>query len=486
MPTYARHHPEQSILYRTIQNHFETFIATAQQATDGRPFPLHVYKEVNAFLGCGILANGFIRVRCQSCGDEKLTPFSCKRRGFCPSCGGRRMNEISTHMDEAVFPNVAVRQWVVSFPFSVRYALAYNPALVTKVLSIFMRIVSNYYVKAARKKGINGKTGAITFIQRFGSQLQLNIHLHALFIDGVYTTDENEPSFFPVPPPTDDEIVTIVRRICQRVRRYLEKKGYELNDFSDDPFAHEQPVLSQILGASVQSRIGIGERAGLRVRRVGEGIRLDPAYSVGNRCAVCEGFSLHANTQILAHDRKALQKLIRYTARPPIALERMTEREDGKILYKLKNCYSDGTTHALFDPVELVEKVVALIPPARANLVRYSGIFASNSKIRSQIVPAVKAPKEGRRSSAPEKWADMLKRVFAIDILQCGKCGGKMQVIATIEDPAVVRKILNHLGLPSEAPRRASPRAPPQQSFGWEEPPPDSYSQIDPTFDSFE
>ena len=208
------------------------------------------------------------------------------------------MNEVSSRLVEEVFPHVPVRQWVISFPFSVRYALAYNPLLVTKVLSIFMRIVGNFYAKAARKKGIDGKTGAVTFVQRSGSQINANLHLHSLFIDGVYSVDgDGKASFFPVIPPTDEEIVVLVRRICLRVTRFLEKKGYELNDFSDDPFAHEQPAFASILGASVQSRIALGERAGMRVRRVGEGIKLGDAYLVGRRCALCNGFSLHANTQ---------------------------------------------------------------------------------------------------------------------------------------------------------------------------------------------
>lgn len=322
------------------------------------------------------------------------------------------MNEVSNHLDLRVFPIVPVRQWVISFPFSVRYALAYNPTLVTRVLAIYTRVVSNWYVKAARKKGIVGKTGSITFIQRFGSQLQLNVHMHALFIDGVYIEKDGFAQFFPVLPPEDDEIVTLVERICSRVKRFLEKKGCELNDFSDDPFAHEQPVLAQILGASVQSRIGIGDRKGERVRKVGQREELlgrGRGFRTGDRCALCDGFSLHANTQVLASERKALQKLIRYTARPAIALERMSEQEDGKILYKLKSSYSDGTTHVLYDPIELVEKVVALIPPPRANLLRYNGVFASNSKIRRQVVPAPveRASPGKRRSSAPEKWAEM-------------------------------------------------------------------------------
>ena len=106
-----------------------------------------------------------------------------------------------------------------------------------------------------------------------------------------------------------------------RIARCLEKRGFTLEDFSEDPFAHEQPVLAHITGASIQSRIGLGKREGLRVRKVGDEISIGAAYSVSERCALSDGFSLHANVQIKGNDRKRLEKLCRYTARPPIALE---------------------------------------------------------------------------------------------------------------------------------------------------------------------
>ncbi len=192
-----RHEPEKTILYRTLQENFETFVATAQARTERLPFPAHVFREVEAYLECGILANGFSRLRCESCKDERLVAFSCKKRGFCPSCGGRRMNEIAMNMVNNILPHVPVRQWVISFPFSVRYLLAYNPTLVTKILTIYIRIISNWYEKAARKNGIHGNTAAITFIQRFGGAINLNVHFHSLFLDGVFTQKEGKPHFVP-------------------------------------------------------------------------------------------------------------------------------------------------------------------------------------------------------------------------------------------------------------------------------------------------
>jgi hypothetical protein len=148
----------------------------------------------------------------------------------------------------------------------------------------------------------------------------------------------------------------------------------------------------------------------------------------------------------------------------------LSERPDGKILYRLKSEYSDGTTHILFDPIELVEKVVALIPPPRANLLRYHGVFAPNSKERKEIVPVSPNPEQAEEGEAEKRpknrtWSELLKRTFAIDVTVCPSCGGHMKLISHIEEPVVITKILGHLGLPTEAPKLHPPRAPPQTEF---------------------
>jgi hypothetical protein len=379
------------------------------------------------------------------------------------------MNEVAAHLVESVIPEVPVRQWVMSFPFSVRYVLAYNPKLVTGVLSVFIRIVSNWIVKRARRCGVEGKTGAITFVQRFGGAVNLNVHLHSLLLDGVYFDDNGELKFFPIPGPTDHDVAVLVQRIRNRIVRYLSKRGYTIDDFSEDPFAFEQPVMAALFGASIQNRIAVGERAGQKVRRIGHDASIGDVYRIGKRCAVCDGFSLHANVKIEGHDRDKLEKLCRYTARPPIALERLSETPDGKILYRLKQAYSDGTTHVLFDPIELVEKIVALIPPPRANLLRYHGVFAPNSKERADIVPEVLESEEPQVVREPRprnrSWSELLKRSFAIDVMKCSACGGQMRLISHIEEPIVIARILGHLGLPQESPKIYPARAPPQTEF---------------------
>jgi ribosomal protein S27E len=86
-PGYLRHRPEATLLYQLVERHYPELVATHEAA--GRPLPRYVREEFAAYLKCGRFEHGFLRVRCEDCRAEKLVAFSCKRRGFCPSCGGR-------------------------------------------------------------------------------------------------------------------------------------------------------------------------------------------------------------------------------------------------------------------------------------------------------------------------------------------------------------------------------------------------------------
>ena len=132
---YERRRPEDTVLYRLIQEHAESFFAQVE-VKSGAGLPEFVKEEFDAFLECGLLAHGFLRLRCDQCAHEKLAAFSCKRRGFCPSCGARRMVESAAHMVEHVIPHVPVRQWVLSLPIPLRILLAAQPQLLTPLLRL--------------------------------------------------------------------------------------------------------------------------------------------------------------------------------------------------------------------------------------------------------------------------------------------------------------------------------------------------------------
>jgi len=155
----------------------------------------------------------------------------------------------------------------------------------------------------------------------------------------------------------------VTARIARRIVNLLERRG--LGPHGDpeeaDPLQRDQPLLAELYGASVHGRIAEGPRAGHRVMTLGGPTDLEaPAVTAGARCASVAGFSVHANVCIPARARRQLEKLWRYAARPPVATERLSRLPDGRLLYRLKRRWRDGTTHVVFEPVELVEKLAAL------------------------------------------------------------------------------------------------------------------------------
>ena len=167
------------------------------------------------------------------------------------------------------------------------------------------------------------------------------------------------------------------------------------------------------------------------------------------------GFSLHAGVAASAGQRDKLERLCRYICRPAVAEQRLSLTRNGNVRYALKTPYRDGTTHVIFEPLDFIAKLAALVPPPRTNLIRFHGVFAPNSRFRGRVVPsrrsiAVESKVEAEERTVVERragmtWAQRLKRVFGIDIEVCSACGGAMKIVACIEDPDVIDKILSHL-----------------------------------------
>jgi len=507
-----------------VQAELESFLADAQVRE--RPVPRFVERELRAFLACGILAHGFVRVRCDTCARERLVAFACKGRGFCPSCGGRRMADTAAHLVDRVIPWVPVRQWVLSLPFALRYRLAWDATLASQVLgcflgSVFASLRRRARLRVGRRRSF--QCGAVTFVQRFGDALNLNVHFHSLVLDGVYARDEQGGvRFHPLPPPGGAEVARVARRIARGIPRLLERRGLHpgADPEAADPLPDRQPLLASLYAASVSGRVATGRRAGRRMLRVGD--RIDPEALPeleGERCASVDGVSLHANVAVPARDRRRLERLCRYVARPPVATDRLSRLADGRLLYRLKHRWRDGTSHVVFESRELVEKLAALVPPPRFHMARYHGVLGPSANTRPRIVPAtpatepatalaagtahagcqpadpgirpagqqpaggvraelaaaaapgdteMRAPGPARGVPTPAgnlarsrrlAWAGLMRRVFALDVLECPGCGGRMRILAAIHPPETAQAILACLGLQERAPPIAPARA---------------------------
>ena len=183
----------------------------------------------------------------------------------------------------------------------------------------------------------------------------------------------------------------------------------------------------------------------------------------GIRCASVHGFSLHANTQVPAHRRDQLERLIRYTARGALALERLHQDANGDLVYSFTRPWSDGTTGIRLSPLELLEKLSALVPPPRVHQVRYGGCLAPHSKLRDAIIPTPRqqgvSEPEAASTASGWGWAKLLQRVFGLDMATCPVCQqGSLRIIAAITQAQVIRKILRHLKLSVDPPPMAPAR----------------------------
>jgi len=322
------------------------------------------------------------------------------------------------------------------------------------------------------------QSGAVTLIQRFGSALNLNVHFHMLFLDGVYTRNkQGKTRFQRIIRPNQQELAILVHTISHRVAQFLERQGVlerdeetsylQLEGLEEDP-------MQQLIGCSVSYRIAVGPQQGRKVFT----LQTLPAVEEDDRYAQVAkeaGFSLHAGIAAQARERDKLERLCRYISRPAVSEKRLSLTSAGNIRYQLKTPYSDGTTHVIFNPLDFIGKLASLVPKPKVNLTRFHGVFAPNSKQRILVTPARRGKgrlKVSEQEKTPDEchsamtWAQRLKRVFNIDVDSCAHCGGPVKVIACIEDQQVINKILAHLKeketLPSTLETLPEIRAPPQ------------------------
>jgi len=329
-----------------------------------------------------------------------------------------------------------------------------------------------------------------------------------------------------LPPPGRESVARVLAGTARRITRLLASR----TDRDEDALARDEPLLATLAAASLLTRIARGPHAGERWRRLGDRVEPhdpDDDPEASHRVPAQDGMSLHADVAVPARDRRRLERLCHYVARPPLASDRLEERPDGRLALRLKTRWRDGTTHILMEPHEVLERLVPLIPPPRAHQVRYHGVLAPCASARDRVVPGPRPAPVGAHPSGPGTsthrweetsarvgpepsssttelvapelgagdapaggdpqapdprdphpdatagrlgprrlpWAELLQRVFAVDALRCPHCGARMRLVAAIEDPDVARKILECLDLPARAP----PLVPAPSAPAWDE-----------------
>ncbi|MBX3246513.1 MAG: transposase zinc-binding domain-containing protein [Myxococcales bacterium] len=244
----------------------------------------------------GVLAlrpprHGVVRLACRPCGHEMLVAFSCKRRGFCPSCVGRRMSDVAAHLVDEVLPEEPMRQWVCSLPWSLRYAMAYDHRLCADVHKSLIRAFIRALTRSLRRRTKRhlelrsvdeAQVGAVTFIQRSDSALRLNVHFHTLATGGVYVRDaQGALVFHALSPPSGDEVAEVAAWTHAALLVVLERHVRSLEGPSDqgDTLVHEQPVLASCYAASAGDVQLLGAAPGAKTAKLVHPVRLVPSPS---------------------------------------------------------------------------------------------------------------------------------------------------------------------------------------------------------------
>ena len=407
-------------LHTIFERHFGDFCAQYDEkyaATYGRYRLERIQQIGQRFCTCGDYLQGVARIRCTNpeCGHDYFRPFSCKGFYLCPSCSRKRTILFAEHLTNEVLLKPPHRQFVFTMPKALRPFFRHDRRLFADVSRLIYRILAEFYQEASGRPLL---TGTVITHQTFGDQLRFNPHFHAIVLEGGF---DEEGTFFYIPFSGLQSMMELFRR---RVIKLLVQRELLNEDFARNLLSWKH-----------------------------------------------SGFSIDNSVRIL--DESAQESLAEYIARPALSLGKIRyEPFKGKVLFHTKYSeYFKQNLH-MFDALDFLAQLTQHIPPKRLQLIRRYGLYASRTKGRWEDMPwvAERAP-DGWKASHPtvsgaddtgyeplseseEKvdidaskraWARLLAKVYEVDPMTCPKCGADMKVIAVIEDPHELKRILRHL-----------------------------------------
>ena len=338
--------------------------------------------------------------------------FSCKGRRFCPSCHSKKTIRFADDVTHNILYPVPHRQFVFSIPIMLRIYFKYDRKLPTKLrhcakegLETFFRTVSGLD---------DGVLGMITVIHTFGDYAGFHPHLHAIVADGLFRPNG---TFYCLPQKDPKELEEIFR---SKVLAMLKGEG-KIN----------QELIEKLMNWRHS------------------------------------GFSVHAGNQIARDDRNGQKALAEYILRNAFSEQKITYFEDtGKVLYRSAMTHgSNKKNFELFTAEEFIAAITQHIPDKHFHMVGYYGWYSSRSRgdgIKKGVLrPGDEPPQAGNANQAtvldvsdyqppriPSKaWRDLIKKIREADPLICPRCGHEMKIRSLVHEPAVIERILRHLGL---------------------------------------
>ena len=328
-------------------------------------------------------------------GHDLLLAFSCKTRYFCPSCHQKRVLAYGEWVESSVLRPVPHRQYVFTVPKLIRPFFAYRRSLLGELCRIIARLLVEAYSAAHPR----ARPGFILFVQTFGDLVNFNPHVHALVADGVF---EASGRFIPLPPIPET-------LLAERLRR-------------------------EVLGLLVRREAILPPLAGQML-----------AWRHS-------GFTVHNQVRVAASDAEGRKSLAGYMLRAPFSLEKTTyDAAHGMVIYRSKLHATLKRNFQVMPGVAWLELLCKHVPDRHEHMVRYYGRYSSRTRgaerERPEIEEADAESSSQARQAAKAAWAKLIRKVYEVDPLLCPNCGAQMRVIALIEDPAVIERILSWLGL---------------------------------------
>ena len=400
---YRPRHPERTVFYQVLFHYFDQFLQEYESRFEKEyGFLRPIIKEVvERYLDCGNPRCGFARIRCPSCGGERLLMFSCRTRGFCPSCHSKRREEWGEWMREELILDVPHRQVVFTIPKMLRIFFKYKRRLLGDLCRAAVQALLKYLLATT---GTELRPGVVASTQTFGAKINFHTHLHFLVTEG---GEDSEGRF------------------------------HHLASFQDSLLAEffSREVFALLLREELISEALVDKIAGWRH----------------------SGFSVHSKVRALT--RKEAERVGKYMIRPLLSLQRLSlDEREAKVCYR----YGEKPEEVeRMDYLDFIARVTSHIPDKGQVTVRYFGLYANahRGKVRKAqpdkhpfIIVEEENPRVPRRG-----WAEMIRKVFEVDPLVCAQCGGHMKVIAFITDYAVVDRIIHHLKLTFVAERPPPP-----------------------------
>ena len=394
---YRPRNPQSSDYYRCVEDYFETFVRIyddhfSRQYGFWRPY---LEKVIYRYLDCGDLHNGFARVKCKDCGHEYLLAFSCKRRHFCPSCHQKRVVEFGEWLCMDVLKKIPHRHFVFSIPKILRRYFLYDRKLLADLSRCAWESLKVFLREAVHEN--DPMPGAVIAMQTFGDFLGYNPHTHILVTDGCFY---GKKGMFRVAPPLELKKLEAIFR--HKVLRMLLSRG---------------KITKEMIAMLSTWRHS--------------------------------GFNAFCGNRISPKDDTAMENLARYIIRASFSQERMQYLDqEGKVVYAAKN----GKSVKVFPAMEWLAAMCSHIPNRGEQMVRYYGYYSNVSRGKRQkegsddVIPCILEP-QGNEKAFRKSWARLIQKIYEVDPLVCPKCKGAMRIISSIEDPSIIRVILEHLGL---------------------------------------